>query len=252
VREHEQSGCEQHATRYGTCSLRSKISAYHLSERVCSGSSSLLLSTAMSAESASERTRSQSIGVWGIASRREGNHSAFPDGPASQSGCSDAEAELIATTKPGLHDVHSLLFALNVTSKTCRRCILSTVASVCGDNCAREHLHLTLDEPIDAAACVLPGLSSILSAGQALELASAMRSQEPFGLSVALPARSETNPNVTVLVHDLFLPTNETLHDQPVLRGIDTSHRIALCSLKRTFGLVGHLVIRRSQLLGKV
>jgi hypothetical protein len=88
-----------------------------------------------------------------------------------------------------------------------------------------------LDEPIDAAACVLPGLSGILSAGQALELASAMRSQEPFGLSVALPAGSETNPNVTVLVHDLFLPTDETLHDQPVLRGIDTSHRIALCSL---------------------
>jgi hypothetical protein len=87
-----------------------------------------------------------------------------------------------------------------------------------------------VDEPIDATVCVLPELSKILSATQASELANAVRLQEPLGLSIIVPAKAETNSSAMVLAQDLFLPTDETLHDQPVLRGVDSNRSIFACS----------------------
>jgi hypothetical protein len=57
-----------------------------------------------------------------------------------------------------------------------------------------------------------------------------VRSLLPFGLSITLPAGSDANSTATVLVHDLFLPTDETFNGQPVMRGIDTNHSIFACS----------------------
>jgi hypothetical protein len=93
----------------------------------------------------------------------------------------------------------------------------------------------TPDEPLLAefvppSVCILPELANILSAAQAVLIANAVRSLEPFGLSVTLPGSPETNSTATVLVHDLFLPTDEKFHGQPVLRGIDTNHSIFVCS----------------------
>jgi hypothetical protein len=211
-----------------------------------SGSVAIQLSIGTSAESPSQQTaplrphRS-------VAHRREGSSSTSLAGPALQLGCPEVEVELIKNKITGLHDV---LVSFNETSIPCRRCILSTVASVCGDLCAREHLHLMLDEPINSTVCVLPELANILFAAQASVLENAVHSHEPVGLSIASPGSSETDPTATLLMHDLFLPTDETVHGQPVLRGIDTNHSIFVCNLcvqpNRTHGYVGHHIIWRA------
>jgi hypothetical protein len=87
-----------------------------------------------------------------------------------------------------------------------------------------------LDEPISATVCVLPELVDILSAAQAASMAAAVRSLEPFGLSITLPENAESDSTATVLVRDLFVPTDETFHDKPLLRGIDTNNSIFACS----------------------
>ncbi len=191
------------------------------------GSTALQHSTATISVSPSRHTRRSSL-LHSDARRR----ASLPAELASLSGCYEAEAEFISKTVTGLHDVESVLVALNETSAPCRRCILSTVASVCGDTCAREHLHLMLDEPINATVCVLSDLADILSAAQAASLANAVRSNRAFGLSITLPANFEASGDstATVVVRDLFLPTEETLQDQQVLRGSDSNHSIFACS----------------------
>ena len=141
-----------------------------------------------------------------------------------------AEADFIRTHLTSLDDAQSLRIVLNGTSLSCRPCILSAVASVCGKTCAREHLHLMLDHPLELQTDCQPELSSRLFAAQAALLADAVHSQEPFGLSAASPVNIETRSDETVLISDLFLPTSETVHGQPVLRGMDTNRSLFACS----------------------
>jgi hypothetical protein len=64
--------------------------------------------------------------------------------PQADATCTEADvANITAVGMPvSLADRSRLIRMLEVTTRGCVRCILQTVASVCGDDCAKDRLHI--------------------------------------------------------------------------------------------------------------
>jgi hypothetical protein len=155
--------------------------------------------------------------------------------PVDRPICSETEI-ILDREAMSLDYLSTLRESIIHASAHCRSCMVAIATSVLGERFSAEGLHFVVEAPVPALACP-PALASriateanVLSAAQASEFANAIRSQEPLGLSITVPANPETNSTVTVFVQDLFLPTDETLHDEPVLRGVDSNRSIFACS----------------------
>ncbi len=145
-----------------------------------------------------------------------------------------SESEIILDREAMRRDYLSALRESIINASAhCRSCMVAIATSVLGERFSAEGLHFVFDELVPcppALASRIATEASILSAAQASELGNAIRSQEPFGLSITVPANPETNSTVAALVQDLFLPTDEALHGQLVLRGVDSNHSMFACS----------------------
>ena len=127
-----------------------------------------------------------------------------------------------------------IMSAVRAVSPKCRHCILSTVASVCGERCIQDRLHLTTAVDLAGVPSIrahecLPKLANKLAAAEMARFLDAVKRREPFGLEVAA---SKTAP---YFARDLFLATNETIYGQPTYRGIDTHFHIFACDDTETW-----------------
>jgi hypothetical protein len=68
---------------------------------------------------------------------------------------------------------------LEVTTRSCVRCILETIAAVCGGDCVPERLHIAVDYMYSPRVC-LPELAVRISVGEASAFARAIAASEPF------------------------------------------------------------------------
>jgi hypothetical protein len=82
------------------------------------------------------------------------------------------------------------------TVAACAKCVLQTVASVCGADCVKERLHIATDFEVEPMPCI-PELAARLARGEAEGLAHAVAAGEPIG--VVLPAASSH-------LTDLYVP----------------------------------------------
>jgi hypothetical protein len=185
-------------------------------------------------------TMKENIGIW----RRWLNDTTDPppvarpsvdEPPVDRPLCSETEI-ILDREAMSLDYLSTLRKSIFHASAQCRSCMVAIATSVLGERFSAEGLHFMVEAPVRALACP-PALASriateasILSAAQASELANAIRSKGPLGLSITVPANPKTNSTVTALVQDLFLPADETLHGQPVLRGVDSNRSIFACS----------------------
>jgi hypothetical protein len=103
---------------------------------------------------------------------------------------------------------------LEVPARACVRCILETIASVCGVDCVPERLHLLTDYAYNPRPC-LPQLAARISVGEASASKRAVAANEPFGLTIGVQRGLGA-------VADLFIPRVEPLQPQKVYRGVDT------------------------------
>jgi hypothetical protein len=177
----------------------------------------------------------ENLAVWHLWLRSDHSDQPTADRPM----CSDSEL-IVDVDAMRLDHLAALRESIVMSSPECRTCILATATSVFGDRLVAERLQLVVDEPRRtfptstcpaALASRMTSVASILAAAQAAVLSSAVHSLEPFGLSIAVPGNSEPNSTATVLVHDLFVPTDDvTVYDQPVMYGIDTNRSMLACS----------------------
>ena len=107
-------------------------------------------------------------------------------------------------------------------SLSCSLCVLRTLASVCGDDCAKESLHVVLDAnslPTVPPAVCHPGLAQRIRTMQGAAVTLAVGQRHPFGLS-----------GVGQLT-DLYVPTAEApLFGEPVYKGMDTGVYMFSCN----------------------
>jgi hypothetical protein len=112
--------------------------------------------------------------------------------------------------------------------------VLATVASVCGDTCAADVLHLTAEHSglVPPPSACLPALAAGLRTAQAAQLAGALRSREPFGVAIpsATPTGTSDGSSTSAAVRDVFIATNESVHGAPVYAGLQTRMRAAACA----------------------
>ena len=120
-----------------------------------------------------------------------------------------------------LTDRAQLVRMLEVTTRACVRCIVETIASVCGVDCMPERLHLVIDYTYSPRPC-LPELAARISVGEASAFERAVAANEPFGMTVGAQAGSAT-------LSDLFLPEAASLQPHKIYRGIDTGMLVYEC-----------------------
>ena len=153
--------------------------------------------------------------------------------------CSDAEVLLIDAALGSLlsRDV------LPALSPSCRVCFMSTVNSVCGNDCAQRRFHVVADvvdeegrsAPLRLAGTrCLPDVADRLMSADASQLAQAIEQREPFGIcSSAMPATPSPSTSAAGHINDLFVPTDAYVHGLPVFRGLSGQHMFA-CSRAAT------------------
>jgi hypothetical protein len=91
-----------------------------------------------------------------------------------------------------------LVRMMEVTTRGCVRCIVETIASVCGGDCVPERLHIVTDYAYNPRPC-LPELARRISIGEASAFERAVAANEPFGLVIGeLPGLPKLS--------DLFVP----------------------------------------------
>jgi hypothetical protein len=95
---------------------------------------------------------------------------------------------------------------LELVEADCAYCILETVASVCGEDCVKESLHLATDYPIRPRAC-WPRLGDALATAQKEAMSRLLEAGMPFGLT-------------TAAVRDQFVATGELVHGMAVYRSL--------------------------------
>jgi hypothetical protein len=112
--------------------------------------------------------------------------------------CSEADhAAMASAVKPSsLADRALIIKLMERTAAACAKCVLQTVASVCGAGCVKERLHIITDFEVQPLPC-LPELAARLAHGEAEGLSHAVAAGEPIG--VVLPAASSH-------LTDLYLP----------------------------------------------
>jgi len=86
-----------------------------------------------------------------------------------------------------LADRADIIGLMERTVAACAKCVLQTVASVCGADCVKERLHIATDFEVEPLPCV-PELAARLARGEAEGLARDVAAGEPIG--VVLPAAS--------------------------------------------------------------
>jgi hypothetical protein len=91
---------------------------------------------------------------------------------------------------------------LELVEADCAYCILETVASVCGEDCVKESLHLVTDYPILPRAC-WPRLGDALATAQKEAMSRLLEAGMPFGVT-------------TAAVRDQFVATGELVHGMAV------------------------------------
>jgi hypothetical protein len=120
-----------------------------------------------------------------------------------------------ATGMPSsLTDRAQLVRILEVSTRACVRCILETVASVCGIDCASERLHLATDYAYSPRPC-LPQLAARISVGETSAFQRAVAANQPFGLTIGAQLSSPA-------VGDLFVPSAGTHQPHKIYRGVDS------------------------------
>jgi hypothetical protein len=133
-----------------------------------------------------------------------------------QGACTDDEVTAIeaAGMPSSLADRAQLVRMLEMPSRACVRCILETIASVCGVDCVPERLHIVTDYTYAPRPC-LPELAARISAGEASAFAQAVAANEPFGLTIGAQADSPS-------MADLFVPKVGSLQQHKIYTGIDS------------------------------
>jgi hypothetical protein len=113
-----------------------------------------------------------------------------------------------------LADRAQLVRILEVAARACVRCILETIAFVCGVGCVTERLHLVTDYTYSPRSC-LPELAARISVGEASAFERVVAANEPFGLTVG----AQTG---LVTMADVFVPTVGPLQQHKVYKGVDS------------------------------
>ncbi len=133
-----------------------------------------------------------------------------------EGGCTAVDlAALKAVGMPSsLADRAQLVQMMEVTAHACVRCIVETIASVCGVDCVPERLHLVTDYIYSPRPC-LPELAARISVGEASAFERAVAANEPFGLTIGAQAGSAT-------MSDLFVPIVGSLQARKTYRGVDS------------------------------
>jgi hypothetical protein len=113
--------------------------------------------------------------------------------------CTEADhAGMASAIMPSsLADRALIIGLMDRTVAACAKCVLQTVASVCGADCVKERLHIVTDFEVEPLPC-LPELAARLAQGEAEGLARAVAAGEPIG--VVLPAASSHLTDLYVLV----------------------------------------------------
>ncbi len=103
--------------------------------------------------------------------------------------CTDADhaAMAVAVMPSSLAHRALIIGLMERVAAACAKCVLQTVASVCGADCVKERLHIATDFEVEPLPC-LPELAARLARGEAEGLARAVAAGEPIGL--VLPASS--------------------------------------------------------------
>jgi hypothetical protein len=121
-----------------------------------------------------------------------------------------AAIDAMGSMPSGLADRDQIVRVFEMCARACVRCILETIASVCGVDCVPARLHIVTDYPYSPRPC-LPELAARISVGEASAFERAVAANEPFGLTV--PAMA-----------DLFVysSTIGPLQSHKLYKGIDS------------------------------
>jgi hypothetical protein len=93
----------------------------------------------------------------------------------------DHAAMASAAMPSSLADRAHIIGLMERTAAACAKCVLQTVASVCGADCVKERLHIVTDFEVEPLPC-LPELAARLALGEAEGLARAVAAGEPIGV----------------------------------------------------------------------
>jgi len=97
--------------------------------------------------------------------------------------CTEADHAAIASAvmPSSLADRADIIGLMERTVAACAKCVLQTVASVCGADCVKERLHIATDFEVEPMPCI-PELAARLARGEAERLAHAVAAGEPIGV----------------------------------------------------------------------
>ena len=131
--------------------------------------------------------------------------------------CTEADhAAMASAVMPSsLADRAHIIGLMERTVAACAKCVLQTVASVCGADCVKERLHIATDFEVEPMPCI-PDLAARLARGEAERLAHAVAAGEPIG--VVLPA-------VSSHLTDLYVPVGGA----GMYRGMDSGAFARTC-----------------------
>ncbi len=102
----------------------------------------------------------------------------------------------VAVIPSSLADRALIIGLMERVAAACAKCVLQTVASVCGADCIKEKLHIVTDFEVGLQPCV-PELAARLAHGEAEGLARAVAAGEPIGLVLSASSSHFT---------DLYVP----------------------------------------------